>query len=412
MLKRYPSLLACYFFLLLSGLSGQSLDELLELTTENNLELKALRQEYLSALERAPQVSQLPDPEVAAGIFVLPAETRLGPQWIRLGATQMFPWKGTLNAKREMALIMARADYQRIAATQLELSFELRKAWLNLYELEETQKIIERKLRLFQLLDRIGLSKVESGQSTLADVLRVRLRIQQLEQEIKILESRSIEPRSTINQILNRPLSTPIVIADSLEVAVIPFEKDTLGSYIQSSHPSINRLSVQQDVARQAQKLNQLDGKPTFGIGLDYIVVGRRDDANPEGNGRDVVMPRASVRVPIYKKKYGAKQREEELKIAALEHQKEDIKSKFLAAIEKAYADYQQARLQVELYEQLSRTSRSVIEILETDYSASGRGFDELLSMQNELISYELESLKAIVRSHLAKAAIERFLIQ
>ena len=88
---------------------------------ENNLEVRALQLEYEAALQRAPQVSQLPDPEVGLGIFALPVETRLGPQWVRLGATQMFPWKGKLQAREDVVLAMARADYERIKARQLSI---------------------------------------------------------------------------------------------------------------------------------------------------------------------------------------------------------------------------------------------------------------------------------------------------
>ena len=79
--------------------SAQSLEDLLEIARENNLELKGLENEYLAALERAPQVSELPDPEAGIGAFPFPVETRLGPQIARLSVTQMFPWFGTLDSK-------------------------------------------------------------------------------------------------------------------------------------------------------------------------------------------------------------------------------------------------------------------------------------------------------------------------
>ncbi len=69
-----------------------------------NLELKIFEKEYLAALEKAPQVSQLPDPEAGIGVFPLPVETRLGAQILRVGATQMFPWKGTLDSKKDLEL--------------------------------------------------------------------------------------------------------------------------------------------------------------------------------------------------------------------------------------------------------------------------------------------------------------------
>ena len=60
-------------------LFSQPLDTIIARAMDNNLEARALQQEYEAALQRAPQVSQLPDPEVGLGIFALPVETRLGP---------------------------------------------------------------------------------------------------------------------------------------------------------------------------------------------------------------------------------------------------------------------------------------------------------------------------------------------
>ncbi|MCO6492673.1 MAG: hypothetical protein J5I98_29920, partial [Phaeodactylibacter sp.] len=98
--------LALLLFISLQRSSAQSLDGLLLAADSANLELKALYQDYLAALEKAPQVSQLPEPEAGLGVFPLPVETRLGPQWVRLSATQMFPWKGTLEARKNVVLAM------------------------------------------------------------------------------------------------------------------------------------------------------------------------------------------------------------------------------------------------------------------------------------------------------------------
>ena len=60
-----------------------------------------------------------------------------------------------------------------------------------------------------------------------------------------------------------------------------------------------------------------LESKPTFGFGMDYIMVDSRSDANPSRNGRDIFQISAKLKIPIFKEKYQAKEREEKLKIAA-----------------------------------------------------------------------------------------------
>jgi outer membrane protein TolC len=335
----------------------------------------------------------------------------VGPQRVRIGASQMFPWKGTLKAREDVVLTMAKSKFERIEATKLNLFFQVKQAYFQIYDLDKSQVIIQRNIRIFQALERFALSKVTSGKGSSADVLRIQLKIQELEKELEILDNQKNKPLAVINQILNRPLDTSVSILDSLSLAVIPFNKDTLASNIMDNHPMVNLYSTQQEASRKAIELNELQGKPSFGVGLDYIMVGKRNNTEISGNGRDILMPRALVKIPLYRKKYGAKEREEKLKIAALENQKKDVQSKFLSAIDQAYADQEDAVIRINLYEELKETTQAAIDILQTDYSTAGRSFDELLRLQIDLVNYDLKILKAVVKSHIAKAVIERFII-
>ena len=396
----------------LSSASAQSLDTLIVHAIDENLELKILEKEYLAALERAPQVSQLPDPEVGVGAFPLPVETRLGAQILRVGATQMFPWKGVLEGKKNLEIAKAKALYEKISARALDISFQVKQAYYSLYEIEKSQSIIRRNMDLLEALEQLALTKVESGKATAADVLRVQLKTEELKQELSILEVAKAKPIAAINQLLNRSVQTPILVNDDLTFAIIPFDRVALMQNIATNHPTLRMFELQQEVAQQAIKLNDLNNKPSFGVGLDYIMVNKRNDAEPTHNGRDIVQLRASVKIPLYKKKYEAKEREENLKIAALTDRKSDILNRFEATIEQAYTDYQTAQLRVELYQQQIEITKAAINILQTNYSSMGNGFDELLRLEKELIDYDLKMLKAIVQSHIAKSSIERFIIQ
>jgi Cu(I)/Ag(I) efflux system membrane protein CusA/SilA len=393
-----------------SSASAQSLDELLTLASDNNLELQILESNYRTALEKAPQVSQLPDPEIGIGAFPLPVETRLGAQVFRASATQMFPWKGVLDSRENLELAKAKTIYEKIAVRQLTLRFQVKKAWLELYELEKSKAIIQRNLTLLNALDKLALAKVESGKASAADVLRVQLKTTELEQELAILQVAKNKPLATLNQLLNRSTDAQILIQDSLDFAVLPFQKDTLIANIQANHPMIEFLTLQQKTAEQAIKVNELDGKPSFGVGLDYIMVDGRNDAFPSGNGRDILQIRGMVKIPLYRQKYAAKEREERLKIATLDKEKENVVAAYLAEIEKAYTDHQTAQLRVNLYQEQVEITKAALNILETKYSADGNNFDELLQLEKELIDYDLKMLKAIVNSHLAKYRMEQFI--
>jgi len=94
---------AIFLLLITTPAKSQPLDTLLALLPKNNPELQALNLEYQAALQIAPQVSQLPDPELKLGWFPLPPETRLGPQRMWWIFNQMLPWPGKLEAQKQLA---------------------------------------------------------------------------------------------------------------------------------------------------------------------------------------------------------------------------------------------------------------------------------------------------------------------
>lgn len=402
--------LSLFLFLFPTVGRAQAIADLIDIAKNNNLELKALQREYEAALEIAPQLSQLPNPEVSLGGFVAPVETRLGAQSFRIGASQMFPWFGTLDAEAEIAMSDAQALRERVASRALELSYEVKAAYYQWYELDRSQAIIRQNLNLLKVLRQLALTRVESGKGSAADVLRVDLKIDEMEEELTILERTKDKPLADINQVLNRPLSSPIRIQDSLTFTVLPYNKDTLASYIRANHPMLRLFTLQQETAKKKMALNTLAGKPAFGIGLDYIMVTPRSDASPMNNGRDIFQVSARVSIPLYRKKYEAKEREEQLRIAALQDRKADTESLFLAMIEKAYTDHEIAGLRQGLYAQQIATTQAAIRLLTTEYSTNGRRFDELLLLEMDLVNYDLKILKAIVQSQLAKASIERYI--
>lgn len=413
-IKPFYSLSKCLIFTILfsiTTLNAQTLNELLQTATNDNLELKILKNEYLTALEIAPQVSQLPNPEVGAGFFPLPVETRLGSQRFRWSVTQMFPWFGLLDSKKELALAQAEPILERLQATALNLHYKLKTAYFKLYELEKSQLILDKNLTVLAALERVALAKLESGKGTAAEVIEIQIQSEAVQQEIAILESMKTAPLVDINQLLQRDLETPVVIEDSLDFVNLVYKEDSLMAQIEAQHPMLRMFTLQQEVSEKALVLNELADKPSFGFGLDYIHVDRRHLANLDNNGRDIVQVRAMVKVPIFKQKYAAKEREEQLKIQTLEDKKTNTLLQFQAQIRKAYAQHEQASLKRNLYLKQMELTKAAIQVLKAAYSAQTSRFDELLQLEKNLLDYELKLLKTMIDSHLAKVKINRFFI-
>lgn len=388
---------------------AQTLDSLLIKAYANNPELKALQLEYEAALHKGPQVSQLPNPTVGIGIPVLPVETRLGSQNLIISASQMFPWFGTLKAKEDVVLTMAKSKYERVAAERLNIDYQIKTAYYNLYLLQAKQNIIRKNIRIFKTIEKVALAKVESGKSIASDVLTVRIKIEELKKQIQIFEEQERGFTAIINGAINYSTDVAIQVdTTKISFAELDFNIEQYRQQIQANHPLIKQLDWNIEASNKELALNALDGKPSFGVGLDYGLINGRTDAIPVNNGRDILIPKVMVSIPIYRKKYSAKNEEERLKQQAFELQKESLTNRMISNIQNYKSEYESAKLMYDLANKQIEISNSAYDILLAEYSSKGNRFDELMKLQSDMNKYEIEIIKAIVQTHLAKFRIER----
>ncbi len=408
MMIKYKYLLI-FFGMLSSSLSGQSLISLLSEAYSNKPELKALQLEYEAALQKGPQVSELPDPTIGVGVPVLRPETRLGGQVLMVSVNQMFPWYGTLKAKEDVMLTMAKSKYERVAAARLNIDYQIKTAYYNLYLLQAKQGVIRKNVRIFETLEKVALAKVESGMSIASDVLIVRIKIEELNKQIEILEEQKYGFNAVINDALNALMEKEILVdTTQLPLAILIYDLIQFKQKIQSNHPLIKQIDWNIETSNKELELNTLSGKPTFGVGMDYSIVNERTDAAPINNGRDILIPKVMVSIPIFRKKYSAKEQEEKLKQRAFGLQKIQLTNTLLSNIQQYKSEYETAMLMHELALKQIEISSSAYDILLSDYSGKGRRFDELMRLQVDMNRYEIEILNAVVQSHFAKFKIER----
>lgn len=398
-----------------TGVRAQPLDSLKAELRRNNPELRALALDYEAALKIGAQQNQLPDLEIGAGVFVLPVETRTGPQQFRVGATQMLPWPGKLAAMAEIANARARPLLEQVAARQLLLIFRLEKAYFSLAGLEARREVLEESLVLYASLNQLALRRVETGKGSSVDVYRIQLQRQQVERRLAELRHLAQQEMVAINELLNQPADTQIeaLMNRSERVAeILDFAPDLANDDPDlSRHPGLRLYGLQQDASRAALELNRLDQRPDFGIGVDYIATGRREDMDPTRNGRDVILPRAMITVPLSKGKFSARRQEEEIRILALDARRESTESAFRAELRRALNAIENAANELYFLGEQTRVLDAALAVARSEFANGQRAFDELLRLENELIGYRIKAVLAQTTILVERATIDRYLL-
>jgi len=400
-------------FIFSNKVSAQSLDSYLQLTVANNPELKSLEKEYEMAQEKINQVKVYKNPEVGVGIPISRPETRLGPQVLMVSANQMFPWFGTFQAKEAVMVTMSKAKFERIAVLKLDLFSKVKTAYYQIVFLEERKQIIKEFIVIYKTLENVSLAKVESGQSTISDVLRLQLKLQELEQELKIIDNQKLQFVSQINRLTNQGVDNDVVIDVGLEDgnnSNVDFEYniDTFKSKIESNHPLMNKINLQLQASEQKQEEFTNFNKPTIGVGIDYSLVNKRTDANPLGNGNDIFIPKLKLSIPINRKITSSKIKEESLYQESLEFQKVSLTNTMLDIIIQNKLRLDNANLKMELYQNQIKTTQMAYEVLLSNYSSSGGGFTDLLQIQNQLLRYKLGLKQEELNNKITQTNIER----
>ena len=386
------------------GLYSQTLEEYFKIAAENNPGLLSQYKEFEAVLQKVPQVSTLPDPSLSFGYFVSPVETRVGPQKARFSLTQMFPWFGTLKAQGDAAALMAEAKYQSFLDARNKLYFEVSAAYYPLYELQEWIKIEERNIAILESYKTISNSKFKNGVGTLVDVLRVDIFLKESQTNLEILKKKERPLLTTFNKLLNRGEFEPVSISETLEIDMLSFDngKDSL----LVDHPLLNSLELKVKAVEASERAAIKQGFPKIGLGLDYVMVDKRTDMVVPDNGKDVLMPMVTLSLPIFRKKYKAAVKEAQLMQESYSLQKTEMTNSLLSNYEMAFFDIEQQTELVSLFDEQITESEQALNLLFTSYGNSGKDFEEVLRMQQQLLKYDKLKITALKQYKIALAKL------
>ncbi|KAA3659080.1 MAG: TolC family protein [Calditrichaeota bacterium] len=390
------------FFMISSFGMAQSLEKYLDQAAKNNPGLKAKYTEFEAALQRIPQVSSLPDPSLSFGYFVSPVETRIGPQKARFSLTQMFPWFGTLAAQKDAATLSAEAKYQAFLDAKNLLFFQVTAAWYPLYELNEMLRLQNENYEILTTYKQLATTAFSNAKGSMVDVIRVDIMIDNSATDIMLLKEKLRPLRTAFNKLLNRPEWSSIEVASALDISGMETGID--GDSLFAENPMLKSFDLKIKSAEAQEKAAFRHGLPKFGIGLSYILVDERPDLNIADNGKDAFMPMLSMTIPLFRKKYRAAVKEARLNQTRFTLNKSNLENNLLSAYDLANYKMEQAKQRHILYgEQISKT-RQAIDLLHSAYGNSGKDFEEVLRMQQQLLRYEMSKATAVKEYYTAEA--------
>ncbi|MDR3262628.1 MAG: TolC family protein [Tannerella sp.] len=480
-----------------SGQESDSLSHYLKTAAENSPAIKAAFHTYEAALQKAPQMGAYEDPQLDIGFFLEPMNIVDGRQIAQFQLMQMFPWFGTRKAARTEALHMAKMSFEQFRETRDNLYLEIYTQWYILCALQQKRKNTEENRILLKQLEALALQKFSSGggssgqtpdagrrtpdagnssassgsmggmnmgagqpaqskspagnsgtasamgamqggmgsaSSGMSEVLRIQLEIVELESAVESILSEMVAEKARFNALLNRPAESGVIVPDTFTQIPFILDVETTMQTLSSQNPMLGMIREETLAYKARLEMEKKMGYPMFGIGLQYMLIGKNPESvnsgteidmgamsvetdNPANginmksmNGKDMFMPMVSVTIPLYRNKYKAARRESKFLQQANEEKYIDTHNQLQAELYRFKHRLDDARRKIQLYQKQAELAHTTCELVVQEFATGKSDLSAVIQVQRQLLDYELKESEAVAGYNTLVANIRKLI--
>ena len=368
-----------------------SLSKYQELALARNHRVNAARESWKASLEGVQTARSLPDPVLTYGVFLQEVETRVGPQKHRLGITQSFPWFGTLNQRGLLALAgadMTRQQYVQVIQTTLR---EVAVAFARYYYLGAALQINTDNMELLKGWERILRARYTTGKVNYSDLIKVQVELTQLDDRIKTLQQQRAPRSARLIALLDLPSSTILAWPEDLPTVQPLLPAETLEEQLLRLSPELGAMDAKVERTDRKIDLARRAGYPDFTVGVDWIQTDTRDVAGLEDNGKDPLVARVGIRIPLWRGKVSAGTRQAQAQNRAASEAKADRARQLEAELKDLIFRYRDAERKVALYkDSLIPKGNQSLEAAFAAFEAGHSDFLNVLDTERTLLEFGL----------------------
>ena len=447
-----------------------SLFNYLEIAAKNNPTVLQRYAEYEAALQKVPQVSSLPDPDVSLGVFLEPMELVAGNQLADIRLMQMFPWFGVLKyAKDEMSL-MAKAKYETFRDAKLQVFYDVQRTWYELNKINQNIRVSEKNIDLLRAIERLAVVRFKagisvnssaadsktttqastsssssgstdmnsmignsgnsagsgssqpaspmgansmgssSGGSGLSDVYRIQIEIGDLQNNIDLLKNQWNTSTAKFNSYLNRPQAAIVTLPDTLNSVNFDPMLLAITDSILTNNPMLEMLQFEQESLEARKQMVTKMSYPMVGLGLNYSVFNKNEMSTSAMNGKDMVMPMVTATLPIYRKKYKAMRNEADFLKSANVQNYQSTANSLQTEYYQAIQLFQDAERRIKLYASQYQLATKSLDIMFKSFASSGTSLTDILRVRQQTLDYEFKQVEAVADYNTSVAWLKRLM--
>ena len=382
----------------LAGIHG--VEDYVAYALGQNPQIQAKRNRVEAAAQRVPQAASLRDPTITVSGYPFASyalQTANGRLTTNVAASQELPWFGKLRAQANAAEAEVNVARAELAATELEVIEQVKRAYYELYFLEKSITITEQSKELAIRLSKIAGAKFRAAQVSQQDYLRAELTVVNVDaQLIRLRQDLQVE-QARLAKLLHISPDTPVRTLPELSYQQLPTDLELLYRRAIAARPELHAqlAAIQRD--RQAWQLAKLQYFPNVTFSGSWGGVTTNGAVAVAADGRDFTQFGLTANMPIYRKRLQAGVREAESKTVVSAREYDSLRDRTQQEVKDLFV---QATAQQELL-RLFRTD--IIPIAEHTLRVSIPAYE---SGQTDILQL-LDNWQDLLRSQIMQQRLE-----
>jgi outer membrane protein, heavy metal efflux system len=269
---------------------------LVEEADKGNPEIQAAEHGWRAAAEVPKQARALPETQLSLQEFSVGSPRPLAGfnnsefAYIGVGASQDLPYPGKRALRAEVAAHKAESLHEDATAVRRRVVEALDLTYYRLAYVQQTLGILERNDGLLRQIEQVVESRYGVGQGSQQDVLRAQLQHTKILREVAMHHQEEGQLQAQLKQILNRPQTSPDVVAEPLVPTVLGRSDADLLRQAAEQNPDL-RARRESLRGKQTQvELAHREFRPDFNVQATYERTGSQF--------RDYYMATFGIRLP------------------------------------------------------------------------------------------------------------------
>jgi outer membrane protein TolC len=349
--------------------------------------------EWAASVERITRERSLPDPQLGFEADITDAV-----QMLMFGLSQQFPGPGKLKTRAQIATAASEARYFAFESEVQQAAFRLKRAFYELFFLDEQIRITRENLRLLQDLEAIARARTQTGKVTLQDVLRARIARDQVATDLANLTDSRAPKMAAFKAALGLAAGDPDPpVPAALEPTAVEVDEEHVLELALAGNPRLAAMEAEVRAAEAGIALGYRQNVPDFNLGAMADV-----KASPV-----MIRPLAMMSLPVWRDKVAAGIAEAEARrLAAAARLSAGQIALTVSVAENAFAFRELSRNLALLRDQLIPQAALSVEIARAGYLAGNISFFNLIDAQRQQLAFRLTEVEARTRREIVLAEL------